>query len=81
MSSQDTDYQREAAHRLHLPYPLLSDPNFRLAAALRVPTFEYQGVDLYRRSTLVVQGGEITQAVLEIADAASHPRDLLGMLR
>ena len=25
LSTQDTDYQREAAERLHLPFPILSD--------------------------------------------------------
>ena len=37
LSTQDTDYQREAAERLHLPFPLLSDAALRLTTALRLP--------------------------------------------
>lgn len=43
VSSQDTDYQREFAERMHLPYPLLSDSELELTRALRLPTFEVQG--------------------------------------
>ena len=34
LSTQDTDYQREAAQRLHLPFPILSDAALKLARAL-----------------------------------------------
>jgi len=47
LSSQDSAYQTEMANRLGLPYPVLSDPEFRLAAALSLPTFEVPGERLY----------------------------------
>ena len=31
LSTQDTDYQNEAAVRLHLPFPILSDAELKLA--------------------------------------------------
>ena len=34
LSTQDTAYQQEAAERLHLPYPLLSDERLELATVL-----------------------------------------------
>ena len=40
VSTQDTAYQQEAAKRLHLPFPLLSDHELKLTNALRLPTFE-----------------------------------------
>src|SRR5262245_21497673 len=40
LSTQDTAYQREAAGRLHLPFPLLSDERLVLANALRLPVME-----------------------------------------
>ena len=43
LSSQDADYQREAAERLYLPFPMLSDPALRLASAIGVPTFQTGG--------------------------------------
>ncbi|MCI2956237.1 peroxiredoxin [Agromyces atrinae] len=81
LSSQDTDYQREAAARLHLPYPLLSDPDFRLADELGLGTFVFHGVRLYSRTTLVVRGGRITEAHLDIADPKEHPHQLLDHLK
>lgn len=80
LSTQDTSYQQEAAERLHLPYPLLSDQTLELGRLLGLPAFRYDGSVLYRRSTLVVRAGEIVLAQLEISDAASHPRDLLAAL-
>jgi peroxiredoxin len=59
LSTQDTDYQREAANRLHLPFPILSDEKFRLAGALRLPTFETSGMTLLKRLTLVIRDGKI----------------------
>lgn len=59
LSTQDTDYQQEAADRLHLPFGLLSDQELRFAEALRLPTFEAEGMVLIKRLTLIVYGGRI----------------------
>jgi peroxiredoxin len=59
LSTQSTEYQREAAERLHLPFPLLSDEHFRLAESLRLPTFETGGMKLLKRLTLVITDGVI----------------------
>ena len=59
LSTQTTEYQLEMAQRLHLPFEILSDAEFRLCEALRLPTFEVEGVRLLRRLTLIVRGGRI----------------------
>jgi len=59
LSTQDTAYQAEAAARLHLPFPLLSDAGLALTRALRLPTFEVDGMTLLKRLTLVIDGGRI----------------------
>jgi len=61
MSTQDTDYQREAAARLHLPFALLSDAALRFTRALRLPTFEVAGMTLHKRMALVIDDGVIAQ--------------------
>ena len=81
LSSQDTAHQSEAAKRLHLPYPLLSDPEFVLANALGLPTFGFDGELLHTRSTLVVRDRIIIHAYFGIIDAATHPCNLLEQLR
>src|SRR5216683_1852169 len=44
LSTQDPDYQREAAERLHLPFAILADAGLRFTRALRLPTFEVDGM-------------------------------------
>lgn len=61
LSTQDTGYQREAATRLHLPFPLLSDADLAFARALRLPTFAVAGMTLLKRLTLIVRDGVIEQ--------------------
>ena len=56
LSTQTTEYQREMAERLHLPFEVLSDARFALIDALRLPTFEVEGMRLIKRLTLIVQG-------------------------
>jgi peroxiredoxin len=59
ISTQDTDYQTEAAERLHLPFELLSDEDLEFATALGLPTFEVEGMVLLKRLTFVANGGLI----------------------
>jgi peroxiredoxin len=66
LSTQDTDYQREAAERLHLPFRLLSDAAFRLTDALRLPTFTVDGMRLIRRLTLVIDDGVIATVLYPV---------------
>lgn len=62
LSTQGTEYQREAAERLHLPFELLSDESLSFARALGLPTFEVEEMTLIKRLTLVVNGGRIEKA-------------------
>jgi peroxiredoxin len=62
LSTQDTDYQREAAERLHLPFAILSDAGLQLTRALRLPTFAVAGMTLLKRMVLIIDGGVIAKA-------------------
>ncbi|QCL77004.1 MULTISPECIES: peroxiredoxin [Agrobacterium] len=59
LSTQPTEYQKEAADRLHLPFPLLSDSSLSLANALNLPTFEAGGFTLLKRLTMIIEEGTI----------------------
>lgn len=61
LSTQDTAYQQEAASRLHLPFPLLSDEKLALTQALKLPTFSTAGITLLKRMALVIDDGTITK--------------------
>jgi len=59
LSTQTTEYQREAAERLHLPFQLLSDQSLLLTSALGLPTFQVGGMTLLRRLTMIIRSGTI----------------------
>jgi len=80
LSSQSTSEQREAAERLHLPYPLLSDAERRWATALALPTFDADGMTLIRRLTLVVDDGVITRCVYPVFPPDAATDELLEHL-
>ena len=64
LSTQKTDYQREMAERLHLPFEVLSDANFAFANALKLPTFEAGGMRLIKRLTLITKKDRIEACAL-----------------
>jgi peroxiredoxin len=80
LSTQDTEYQREAATRLHLPYPLLSDADLALTRALDLPTFEAAGQVLLRRLTLLVRDGVVEHVWYPVFPPDSHPQEVLSWL-
>lgn len=59
LSTQSTDYQQEAAARLHLPFALLSDQQLALTTALNLPTLQVDGMTLLKRLTMIVRHGII----------------------
>jgi peroxiredoxin len=50
----------------HLPFEIVSDSDFRLWDALRLPTFTIAGIPLLKRLTMIVKGGEIEQVVYPV---------------
>jgi peroxiredoxin len=52
LSTQDTEYQKEAVQRLQLPFELLSDSELAFAKALKLPTFEVESMKLIKRLTM-----------------------------
>jgi peroxiredoxin len=80
LSTQDSEYQREAAERLGLPYLLLSDADLELVKALRLPTFDAAGQTLLKRFTLVVSGGVIEHVFYPVFPPDTHAGEVLSRL-
>jgi peroxiredoxin len=80
LSTQTTDYQREAAERLELPFPLLSDEKLALAHALGLPTFETSGMTLLKRLTLVVRDGTIEHVFYPVFPPDRNAGDVVAWL-
>jgi len=81
LSTQDTAYQREAAERLHLPFPLLSDARLALATALRLPTMQVAGMTLLKRLALVIDDGAIAKAFYPVFPPDRNAGDVLAWLQ
>ena len=80
LSTQTTDYQREMAMRLHLPFAVLSDAEFRLTDALRLPTFTVDGMRLIKRLTLVVRDGRIEHVFYPVFPPDKSADEVLAWL-
>jgi len=81
LSSQDPPDQAEAAARLKLPFPLLSDSGLTLADQLRLPTFEAGDRPRYKRLTLVISGGRIEHVFYPVFPPNTHAAEVLDWLR
>jgi len=81
MSTQDTAYQLEAAERLHLPFPLLSDAALRLTTALRLPVMVVDGAMLLRRMALIIEDGIIAHVFYPVFPPDRNAADMLQWLR
>jgi peroxiredoxin len=81
ISAQTAAEQAEFAAREHIPFPLLGDSGLQLAEALRLPTFEVEGMSLYKRLTFVAEAGEIVKAFYPVFPPDRDAAAVLGWLR
>lgn len=80
LSTQTTEYQREMAERLKIPFEILSDAEYTLCDALRLPTFEAAGMRLLKRVTLIVRGERIEHAFYPVFPPDKNAEQVLGWL-
>jgi len=81
LSTQDSEYQREAVERLHLPFPLLSDAGLGLQRALRLPSFQLDGMTLLKRLVLVVDDGTIVHVFYPVFPPDRSAEEVIAWLR
>jgi peroxiredoxin len=81
LSTQDTAYQREAAERLHLPFPVLSDERLEFTRALKLPTFVAAGMTLLKRMAWVIDDGRITKVFYPVFPPDKNADDVLTWLK
>jgi peroxiredoxin len=81
LSTQNSAYQREAAERLHLPFPLLSDANLKLQVMLGLPTFSTSGMTLYKRMALVLENARIVRVFYPVFPPDKNAKEVMAWLR
>ncbi len=80
LSTQTPEYQQEMVARLHLPFEVLSDADFAFTDALRLPTFEFDGVRLLKRLTLVLSDGKIEKVFYPVFPPDKHAEEVIAWL-
>ncbi|MGP9021495.1 winged helix-turn-helix transcriptional regulator [Streptomyces sp. BR1] len=82
VSSQRPDEQGAFADKERLRFPLLSDADLTLTAALRLPTFRTAGVSRLKRLTLVIDADRtVIEALYPITDIEESVRGALAAVR
>jgi peroxiredoxin len=81
LSTQDLDYQREAVERLHLPFAILSDSDLKLTHALRLPTFQVDGMTLIRRMAWVIDDGVIVHVFYPVFPPDKSAEEVVAWLQ
>ncbi|MFJ1893907.1 winged helix-turn-helix transcriptional regulator [Streptomyces sp. NPDC093108] len=82
VSTQRPDEQRAFAEAERLRFPLLSDAELELTAALRLPTFRTGGTSRLKRLTLVVDRDRtVREALYPITDIEESVRAALAAVR
>jgi peroxiredoxin len=81
ISAQDPEEQAEFAEREHIPFPLLSDSALRFTDEMQLPTFEVEGMTLYKRLTFVAEAGNVVKVFYPVFPPDRNAGEVLAWLR
>lgn len=83
ISTQTTEYQREAKRRLHLPFELLSDSQLQLKNTLNLPTFSVTKLELelYKRLTMIVNNNQILKVFYPVFPPDKNAEEVIEWLK
>jgi len=79
VSLQQPPWQQEAAARLTLTYPLLSDSTGRLSDGLGIARFSAGATEFLRRTTLIIAKGRVLHRRDPVADAVKDADEALAI--
>jgi peroxiredoxin len=80
LSAQPLEEQVEFAERNRIPHPVIADSELKLGAVLRLPTFEFEGVTLYKRLTVVVQACAIAKVFYPVFPPDENAAEVVAWL-
>ena len=63
-----------------MPFPVIADPERELGRALGLPTFDFDGLTLYKRVTLVAEAGTIVKVFYPVFPPDRHAADVVARL-
>lgn len=80
LSVQALEDQVELSERLGILHPVIADPELALRDALGLPTFEFEGVELYKRVTLVFEAGRIANVFYPVFPPDRNAEEVVAWL-
>jgi peroxiredoxin len=80
LSAQSLDDQLEFAERNHMPFPIISDEWLELARDPGLPTFEVEGLTLYKRLALISERGRIIKVFYPVFPPDRNAQDVVDWL-
>jgi len=63
-----------------MPFPVIADPELRLGAALGLPTFEIEGLTLYKRLALIAEDARIVKVFYPVFPPDRNASDVVEWL-
>jgi len=80
LSAQSLEDQVEFAERNHMPFPIISDEWLELARDPGLPTFEIEGLTLYKRLALISERGRIVKVFYPVFPPDRNAQDVVDWL-
>jgi peroxiredoxin len=81
LSAQALEEQIELAEREHIPFPVIADPERKLGAALDLPTFDFEGMELYKRVTLILEAAHVSKVFYPVFPPDRNAAEVVAWLR
>jgi peroxiredoxin len=81
LSAQTLDDQIEFAQRNDMPFPVISDEWLELARDPGLPTFEVEGLTLYKRLALIAEQGRIVKVFYPVFPPDRNAQDVVDWLK
>jgi peroxiredoxin len=80
VSAQSLEDQVEFAERNRMPFPVISDEWLDLARDPGLPTFDVEGLTLYKRLALIAEQGKIVKVFYPVFPPDRNAQDVLDWL-
>jgi peroxiredoxin len=81
LSTQTAAQQKEAAERLHLPFPLLSDAALALTRGIALPSMVVDGRTMTKRLAMILDAGHVTHVLYPVFPPDRNAGDVLAWLQ
>ena len=66
---------------MHLPFALLSDADHAFGTAMRLPTFEVDGMTLLKRMAMIVRDGVVVKTFYPVFPPDQNAQDVVDWLQ